>query len=88
MHIVSHDYAGRGYQLPHFGYGLTPRRRLLGIAAAAVLLAGITAVLTLVRSHITFATDVSVYLLIVVVTSLVGGFWAAAAAAPSRARSC
>ncbi len=77
VHIVSHDYAGRGYQLPHFGYGLTPRRRLLGIAAAAVLLAGITAVLTLVRSHITFATDVSVYLLIVVVTSLVGGFWAA-----------
>jgi two-component system sensor histidine kinase KdpD len=77
VHIVSHDFAGRGVRLPRLGYGLTPQRRLAGLAAAAVLLAIATPLLTLARHHITFATDLSIYLFIVVVTSLVGGFWAA-----------
>ncbi|HZZ95827.1 MAG TPA: DUF4118 domain-containing protein, partial [Jatrophihabitantaceae bacterium] len=77
VHIVSHDYAGRGLQLPRLGYGLTAQRRVAGLAAAAALLAIATPLLTLGRHHITFATDLSIYLFIVVVTSLVGGFWAA-----------
>ncbi|HEY2298879.1 MAG TPA: ATP-binding protein [Jatrophihabitans sp.] len=81
VHIVSHDYAGRGVRLPPLGYGLTPRRRVAGVVTAAVLLAIATPALATVRGEFTFATDLSVYLLIVVVTSLVGGFWAAMAAA-------
>lgn len=81
VHVVSHDFAGRGLQLPHFGYGLAPRRRLLGFATAAVLLAIATPLLSLVRSELTFATDLSIYLLLVVITSLVGGFWSAVVAA-------
>ena len=81
VHIVSHDYAGRGRQLPRLGYGLTSQRRLAGVATAAVLLAVATLVLVHLRKSVMFATDLSVYLLIVVITSLVGGFWAALTAA-------
>jgi two-component system sensor histidine kinase KdpD len=81
VHIVSHDFAGRGFQLPHLGYGLTPRRRRLGLLTATVLLAAATPLLTLARGSLTFATDLSIYLLLVVITSLVGGFWAALLAA-------
>ena len=81
VHIVGHDYAGRGFRLPRLGYGLSPRRRLAGVLTAAILLAVTTPVLTTVRSDITFATDLSIYLLFVVVTSLIGGFWAAVIAA-------
>ena len=81
VHIVSHDYAGRGLRLPRLGYGLTPQRRLAGVATAAALLAVVTPVLATQRKEFTFATDLSVYLLIVVITSLVGGFWAALTAA-------
>ncbi len=77
VHIVSHDYAGRGFALPHFGYGLTPRRRLAGLLTGAALLAVVTPTLAALRSSISFATDVSIYLFLVVVTSLIGGFWAA-----------
>ncbi len=80
-HIVSHDYAGRGRSLPSFGYGLSLRRRITGLLAAAVLLAAVTPILTLVRGQISFDSDLAIYLLIVVVTSLVGGFWPALLAA-------
>ncbi len=56
---------------------LTTRRRAAGLVTAAVLLAGTTAALTALRGHVSFASDVSIYLLIVVVTSLVGGFYPA-----------
>jgi two-component system sensor histidine kinase KdpD len=81
VHIVGHDYAGRGLTLPSLGYGLTPRRRLAGVITAAVLLTVATASLAALRSHSSFATDLSIYMFIVVVTSLVGGFWAALVAA-------
>jgi two-component system sensor histidine kinase KdpD len=77
VHIVSHDYAGRGFVLPHLGYGLTPRRRLTGLLTGAVLLAAGTPTLAALRPSISFATDGSIYLFLVVVTSLIGGFWAA-----------
>jgi two-component system, OmpR family, sensor histidine kinase KdpD len=78
---VGHDYAGRGLVLPSLGYGLTPRRRIAGIICAAVLLAAATATLAALRTDFSFATDLSIYMFIVVVTSLVGGFWAALVAA-------
>jgi two-component system sensor histidine kinase KdpD len=81
VHIVSHDYAGRGHSLPRFGYGLTPQRRIAGLATAAVLLAVSTIVLTAVRNDISLAADVSLYLLVVIITSLVGGGFPALGAA-------
>ncbi|MEP7177458.1 MAG: sensor histidine kinase KdpD [Pseudonocardiales bacterium] len=81
VHMVSHDYAGRGRLLPSLGFGLTPRRRMAGALSATVLLAGATLALTALRGDLTFASDVAIYLLIVVVTSLVGGFYPALLAA-------
>ena len=45
VHIVSHDYAGRGFSLPRLGYGLSMQRRLVGALVAAVLLAVATPLL-------------------------------------------
>jgi len=83
VHIVSHDYAGRGLALPRLGYGLNRARRLAGLVTAAVLLGAVTPLLTAVRHDFAFASDLSVYLLIVVVTSIVGGFYPAVLAAIS-----
>ncbi len=77
VHMVSHDYAGRGRMLPALGRGLTRRRRLAGALAAAVLLAVLTPVLTTLRGSLNLAADLSLYLLVVIVTSLVGGFYPA-----------
>jgi len=81
VHIVSHDYAGRGRALPSLGYGLTLGRRVGGLITATVLLVAATLVLTALSGHVGFASDVAIYLLIVVVTSLVGGFYPALLAA-------
>ncbi len=84
VHIVTHDYVARARAaLPAAGYGLTRRRRVLGVVVAAALLAVATVSLTAARSQFAFASDLSVYLLIVVITSLIGGFWAALVAAVS-----
>jgi two-component system sensor histidine kinase KdpD len=56
---------------------ITPRRRLAGFAAGAVLLPVLTLVATALRSHLEFGADVPLYLLVVVLTSLVGGFYPA-----------
>jgi two-component system sensor histidine kinase KdpD len=80
-HIVSHDYAASGRGLPRLGYGLTMRRRFAGLVVAAILLIGTTSVFASLRSDLTFASEVSAYLLIVVITALIGGFWPAVVAA-------
>jgi two-component system, OmpR family, sensor histidine kinase KdpD len=81
VHLVSHELVGRGRVLPALGHGLTRRRRLAGALAAAALLTTATVVLSRVREAITFPSDVAIYLLIVVVTSVVGGFYPALGAA-------
>jgi two-component system sensor histidine kinase KdpD len=81
VHMVSHDYAARGRALPSLGYGLTPRRRLSGLVGAAILLIGATFALTAMRDRVSLASDLSIYLVIVVITSLVGGFYPALLAA-------
>ncbi len=81
VHIVTHPFAGRGRSLPALGFGLTAQRRIAGVAAAAVLLALVTPLLARFRNELSFGSDVSIYLLVVVVTSLVGGFYAAGLAA-------
>jgi two-component system, OmpR family, sensor histidine kinase KdpD len=81
VHIVTHEFAGRGLALPSFGHGLTPARRFAGLATAVALLTATTFVLTALRPHLTFASHLSIYLLVVVVTALVGGFYPALSAA-------
>ena len=78
VHLVSHDYAGgRGAKLPALTGGLTARRRIGGLLLGAVLLPAITLLLTAIRDRVAFAADAPVYLLVVVLTSLVGGFYPA-----------
>jgi two-component system sensor histidine kinase KdpD len=77
VHLVTHEYIGRGLGLPPLGRGLTARRRLIGFASAAGLLAVITAVLASLRSDLSFSSDVSIYLFAVIISSLIGGFYPA-----------
>jgi two-component system sensor histidine kinase KdpD len=78
VHLVTHEHSeGARLSLPQLSGGLTTRRRLAGLAVAAVLLPALTVVGTGLRSHLDFAADVPLYLLVVVLTSLVGGFYAA-----------
>ena len=78
VHLVSHDYAaGRGIKLPALTGGLTARRRIAGLLVALVLLPVVTLVGASLRGHLSFAADMPVYLLVVVLTSIVGGFYPA-----------
>lgn len=53
--------------------GVGNGRRLVGLVLASVALPLITIAGTQLREHISFAADVSVYLFVVVLTSLIGG---------------
>ncbi|WP_375487321.1 ATP-binding protein [uncultured Jatrophihabitans sp.] len=78
VHLVGHDYArGAGRRLPRLTHGLTRQRRIAGLVLAAILLPALTIVGTTLRGDLDFAADVPLYLLVVVVTSLVGGFYPA-----------
>jgi two-component system sensor histidine kinase KdpD len=81
VHLVTHDYAGRGRALPALAGGLTARRRIAGLVIAAIMLVVLTLVCTALRSHLSLATEGSLFLLAVIITSLVGGFYPALAAA-------
>ncbi len=77
VHLVSHDLAARhGLRLPRPAHGLTAQRRLAGLGVATVLLPALTVISTH-ADGIDFAADVPLFLLVVVVTSLVGGFYPA-----------
>ncbi|HEX2904373.1 MAG TPA: sensor histidine kinase KdpD [Jatrophihabitans sp.] len=81
VHVVSHDYVGRGRVLPKLTGGLTRQRRLAGLLVAAVLLALLVPVATAARKELTFGSDLLLFLMVVVICSLVGGFWPALVAA-------
>ena len=81
VHVVSHDFAGRGRRLPGLTGGLTTRRRLLGGLLAVVAFAVLTPVLAALRHHVSLASDLLLFLLATVAVSLVGGFYPALAAA-------
>jgi two-component system sensor histidine kinase KdpD len=82
VHLVSHVYAGRpGLRLPALTGGLTRRRRVAGLVLAVLLLPALTLICTALREHLPFAGVLPLYLLVVVVTSLVGGFYPALFAA-------
>ena len=67
--------------VPHPSGRLSPQLRLAGFATGAVLLPVLTGVATSLRAHLEFSADVPLYLLVVVLTSLIGGFYPALASA-------
>jgi two-component system, OmpR family, sensor histidine kinase KdpD len=81
VHVVGHAHAGPSPTLPTLHGGLTARRQLAGLACAAVLLGAGTPALTALRHHLSFASEVCIYLLVVIITSMIGGFYPALATA-------
>ncbi|HEY7052677.1 MAG TPA: DUF4118 domain-containing protein, partial [Mycobacterium sp.] len=74
VHVVSHDYVGKGRVLPRLSRGVTRQRRLAGFVSSALLLAALTPLLAITRSELSLSSDLLFYLLVVVIVSLVGGF--------------
>jgi len=73
VHVVSHDYVGKGRVLPRITSGLTRRRRLTGLAVAAALLAALTPICAAMRPELSLGSDLLLFLLAVIIVSLVGG---------------
>ena len=61
--------------------GLSRARLVAGLAMAAIMLPALTLCLTAARSHLVLVDNVLLYLLVVIVVTLVGGFWPAVLAA-------
>ena len=84
VHLVTHAHVGKNWGLPHLeGGALTPRRRLRGFALAVLLPPLLTLALVPVREQLNLVSDVLLFLLVVVVVALVGGFRPAMVAALS-----
>ncbi|WP_073385925.1 sensor histidine kinase [Jatrophihabitans endophyticus] len=74
VHLVPHDRTARGPgRLPRLSRGLTTGRRVAGLLLASVLLPVLTLGGVALRPDVDLAAGMPLYLLVVVVTSLVGG---------------
>ena len=73
--------AGLPAGTPNEEGAIDARRRLAGVALAAVLLPLLTVVLAAWRQHLDLADDLLIYLVAVVTITVVGGFWPAVLAA-------
>ncbi|HSP37149.1 MAG TPA: ATP-binding protein [Frankiaceae bacterium] len=85
VHMVSHEYVGKGRVLPRVTRGLTVRRRLTGTAVGVVLLGGLTPLLAVFRDQLSPTVASLLYLVGVVVVALIGGFYPAFIAAVAAA---
>jgi len=83
VHLVTHEEAGttRGPRPPALAHGLSRRRRLQGIALAAVLLPLVTVLLANLRGALNLPSDILVFLAAVLAVAVTGGIWPAVAAA-------
>ncbi|MDP9094252.1 MAG: DUF4118 domain-containing protein [Actinomycetota bacterium] len=77
VHVVSHDYVGKGRVLPRLTGGLTIQRRLTGLAVGTILLASLGAICASSRGSLSLGSDLLLFLLAVVIVSLIGGFYPA-----------
>jgi two-component system, OmpR family, sensor histidine kinase KdpD len=78
VHLVSHDFVHRGRTLPALTGGLTVRPRIAGLATGGALLTVLTVICSVWRGSLTLPSAVLLYLLVVVITSVIGGFYPAA----------
>ncbi len=74
VHVISHDYVGKGRALPRLSSGLTARRRLTGLVVGALLLAALTPVCAATRGQLGLSSDLLLFLVVVVTAALIGGF--------------
>jgi len=81
VHVVTHDYIGKGRVLPRLGRGVTRRRQLQAAVFGAVAFALLTPLCAALRNSLTLASDMLIFLFAVVLCCLIGGFWPALAAA-------
>jgi two-component system sensor histidine kinase KdpD len=81
VHVVSHDYMGRGRVLPRLSSGLTRKRRIAALLTAAILLTALVPVCAALRDSLGFGSDLLLFLLAVIIVSLIGGFITAFATA-------
>jgi two-component system, OmpR family, sensor histidine kinase KdpD len=81
VHVVSHDYIGKGRILPRLSGGLTTQRRIAGLLLGALMLVILVLLCARWRADLSLGSDILLFLLAVVIVSLVGGFWPALAAA-------
>ena len=81
VHIVTHAQMGRGRGLPRPRGAITLRRKLIGYVLAAALPAVLTLLLTNLRNGLNLTSDVLLFLVVVVLVALVGGFAPAVLAA-------
>jgi two-component system, OmpR family, sensor histidine kinase KdpD len=81
VHLVTHEYAGRGAFLPSRGAAIDERRRAAGwvVAVAGSLL--LTGVLDVSRDLHDLTFEAMLFLTLTVVCALIGGWWPAVAAA-------
>jgi two-component system sensor histidine kinase KdpD len=77
VHVVTRDPSHHALHLPPLTGGITMRRRLVGLLVATATLPLVTWVCTSLRGRLDFAADVPLYLLVVVLTSTIGGFYPA-----------
>ena len=81
VHIVTHGHMGRGRGLPRPRGAITRRRKLTGYVLAAALLPTLTVALASLRSGLNLTSDVLMFLVVVILVALVGGFAPAVLAA-------
>ena len=82
VHLVTHEEIGRGRRRPSTGGGaLSTRRRLAGYAVTVAGLPLLTYVLHLSGSELSLASDILLFLAVVIAVALVGGMWPALLAA-------
>jgi two-component system, OmpR family, sensor histidine kinase KdpD len=75
VHIVTHAHmGGRWGLLPRHRGGITPRRQVAGFGLAAALAPLLTLGLTQLRSGTNLTTDVLLFLVVVIIVALTGGF--------------
>jgi two-component system sensor histidine kinase KdpD len=81
VHVVTDKTPARfATRLPPLT-GVSPRRRLRALALMAVLLPAVTILLGLVRTRLSLPSDLLVYLLVIVLIAVVGGWYPALVAA-------
>ena len=81
MHVVTDKTPARfATRLPQIS-GVSPRRRLRALALMAVLLPAVTILLGLLRTRLSLPSDLLVYLLVIVLIAMVGGWYPALVAA-------
>ncbi len=74
VHVISHDYIGKGRVLPRFSRGINRKRRLTGYLVAGLLLAALTPLCAATRHQISLGSELLLFLLVVIIVSLIGGF--------------